>query len=276
MMRGLCFFLVAISCITHAETLLTEAKIQEVTARGFVLQVGTTQMTVEDSSSTRFWLGKAAGKRDSFKADQSVMVRLKSDSTPPVVREMADLPSWTWLERIRKEFLGALVTTHDGKTLTVKFDDGSSFSYRSTEKTKVRFTDGESKLSSMKEGMRVYVKGRLLSNLDTWLAEVVDRAPEVSPSKAPKKAKARVPAPPLPKTGTFEAAAVSYNASLKILDVIYGIETLHVTITRDTKWYVNDTKVPQPSNVNRGALLRVAFKRDRYGRIVATRIDTRV
>jgi len=275
-MRGFTLILLTLlGSAARGETLISEAKIREITARGFVLSVGTESMTVEDASSTKFWLSKASAKREAFKADQSVMVRIKTDANVPALREMADLTSWTWLERVRSQFIGGSLVKHDGKTLSVKFDDGSTFAYRATDKSKIRLTDGESKFSTLKEGQRIYVKGRLLSNLDTWLAEIVDRAPAQAPAKT-SRSKTASKAPPLPKTGTFECTALGYNLGLQMLDVLHGIETIHITINRDTRWYVNDRKVATPESVVKGAGLKIAFKRDRYGRIVATRIDTRV
>jgi hypothetical protein len=145
--------------LAGAETLVTEAKILEVTERGFILKVGTEPLVVEDSPETRLWKGYVQAKRDAFAKDEAVGVRVKTDTDPPLLREMADASTWNWLLKIRKEPMKGTIEKVDARSMLVKFADGRSFEYRHSEKTKVNLAGKSAALSDLESGKSVYLKG---------------------------------------------------------------------------------------------------------------------
>src|SRR5947209_7958265 len=67
---GLSLLLIAFCCpaaLGAGTTQIVDARIAQISARGFILQVGSDSISVDDTGSTRFWRAKAAAKRDAFK-----------------------------------------------------------------------------------------------------------------------------------------------------------------------------------------------------------------
>ena len=261
--------LVCIVATATAETLLTDAKIAKIDDRGMVLQVGSQPLAVEDNYQTRFWLNKASAKRESFHAGDAVFVRIKTDVDPPQLREMADRATWTWLDSIRKGAKRGTIEKRDPKSLTIKFDDGSTFAYRCTDKTVVQLKSKPGAvLSDLEAGMMVYAKGRLLPSLDTFLSEVSDSLIE-SKSEAGMKSK-KVKMTPLPTEGSIEGRIVQVNGELSMIDV-QSDRLLHVTFTSSTKFTLDGQTVTKAElRIQMNA--RVAYRRDKAGRIIASSV----
>ncbi len=252
-----------------AETLIAEAKVLEFGERKITLQVGTEKLVVEDTSSTKFWFGRAAKSREALASGLDVMVRIKSDANPPQLREIADRPTWAWLDRVRKEPQEGQILKADGKSLILQLGDGSAFTYRFTEKTKIDFVKGDpSQSSALKAGTRVFVKGRLLSNLDTWAAEIKDVP---YPAKA-TASKGKAKPTKLAASGSFECTILGLMDPIDMLDVLVNLQTFHLTVNLDTQWRMAGKKVG-PEALRRGQTAKITYKRDKFGRIVATRVD---
>lgn len=253
----------------RAETLTTDAKVLK-TEDGFVLQVGTQPLAVADGFETRYWRDRAPAKRDAFKEGDAVVARIKTDADPPQLREIADKATQAWLDSIRKGVKKGTVTKVDSKYVTLKFDDGSSFAYRATDKTDVNVKGkADAGLSALDEGMVVYAKGRLLPNLDTFLAEVSDVAPAVAPAK-PTKAKS-TKMTPLKVDGALEGIVRKHLPEISMFD-LEADRMLHITYTAATKFTLDGQ--PATKDALRPMFrAKIAYKRDKTGRILASRVE---
>lgn len=273
-----CFAAAMAACLSYSETLVTAAKIAEVTERGLVLMIGTEPVVVEDTSDTRWWRANTLAKKESFRAGDSVQVRIKTDADPPALKEIADLNTWKWLDSVRKEFRPATIEKIDSRMLHVKFDDGTKFSYRFTEKSGLELKDKPSASGSdLSAGMRIYIKGRLLPNLDTWVFMITDTPPAVTEkkpasgsSKAPKVSAAKEK--PLPDSGKLEGRMVTHLPNLRMFDILVDPKSFHITYDRDTKFYL-DKKLMDASILRTGQVVVVTYKRDKYGRLLSSKVE---
>lgn len=271
-MRRLLFLVILALAGTLArpETLVTEAKILEVTERGFILKVGTEPLAVEDSPETRLWKNSSPTDRAAFKKDDSVGVRIKTDTDPPVLREMADAATWAWLNRVRKEPQRVTIEKVEVKSMRVKLADGRPFEFRVSDKTAITVGGKEAGLSDLAPGMAVHVKGRLLPTLDTWLERVSD-APIPTKASAAKAKKEPKPEP-LPASGNLEGMILLHLPPLKMFDLMVGVRTLHITYRATTKFTL-DGKAAKPESLTKGLQAVVYYTRDKTGRILASKVD---
>jgi len=269
-LRVLLAGIVAVSSVLcRAETLVTEAKILEVTERGFILKVGTEPLAVEDSPESRLWKNFERVDRRVFQKDDSIGVRIKTDTDPPVLREMADASTWAWLTKLRKEPVKATVEKVEAKTMLVKFPDGKGFEFRISEKTHIELGGKEAGISDLPKGTSVYLKGRLLPTLDTWLEKVSDRPILAKKATTSKKEK---PLPPLPSQGDLDGQITAHLSDLKMFDLEFSKRLVHITYRPDTKFFLDG----KPSNA--GALTKgwrgiVHYSRDKTGRILASKVE---
>lgn len=265
--------LAALSALAFASgsTELVDAKIAAVTERGFILQVGTDNLTVEDSSSTKFWREKHVVKRDAFKASDLITARIKTNVDPPELRELADRQTWQWLDRIRKEPQSGTIEKIDDKYLVLRLADGSTFTYRATDKTKVDVkAKPGAKVVDLEVGEKVFAKGRTLATLDTWLAEVTDTPPAAKPEKGSKKRKAKPVM--LPSSGKLDGLVLAHLAPYRMFDMIHQVATLHITYNDRTKFYL-DGRPTKSSAIQPQQKVLITYTRDKYGRIVASKVE---
>ncbi len=255
-------------------TQIVDAKIAEVTERGFVLQVGTDSISVEDSGSTKFWKGKAAVKRGAFAVSDLVTARIKTSTDTPELREIADRESWKWLDNVRKQPVVGTIEKVDPKYLTLKLEDGTSFSYRATEKSKVEMKGRpDMKLTDLEVGQKVYAKGRTLATLDTWLALITDTplAPKAVKGKSSggkRGSKAKV----LPAHGSIDGLVLGHTAQFHMFDIAHDAATLHITYTSTTKFILDGIAVKAVA-IQPNQKTIVFYSRDKFGRIVASRVE---
>jgi hypothetical protein len=118
--------------------------------------------------------------------------------------------------------------------------------------------------------MVVYAKGRLLSNLDTWLVTLSDTPLE--PPKAATKPKAAPKLEPLPAKGKIEGKAGELFPKLSMFDLILPDRTLHVTYSLETQFFYQD-RPALAGSLESGMRCVVAYSRDKSGRIVASRVE---
>jgi hypothetical protein len=261
----------ALFACAAADTLLTQARILEVTERGFVLQVGTEPLGVEDTSATKYWREGKPVKRGAFRKDDAVHVRLKTDADPPGLREMADIATARWLESVRRDAQKATIERVDARYVHAKFDNGRIFAYRATDKTQVRLkSKADANLADLKPGQTLYLKGRLLPSLDTWLAIVSDE-PIAEPAGSKPKAPATKLAP-LPQTGKITGSVENVFASLKMFDLNIGARTVHITFVPETRFTFGGAATVS-SKLRTGLRASVQYKRDKNGRLVASLIE---
>ena len=259
----------------RAENEILEGKVLEITERGFVLQVGTEPLAVDDEHDTRFWKAKNAAKRDDLKVGDSIMARVMVDNDPPVLREIADKETWKWLDNIRKQPQSATIEKVDSKYVTVKMTDGSKFMYRATDKSKVQLKDiPDAGLSDLKVGQQVYLQGRTLPTLDTWLVLVSDTPIPAKKTKESTSKKEKVTrAPVLPESGNLTGHTLANIPKLSMFDVIASDNrSLHISYNSQTKFYL-EGKSCKPEAIERGMTFTLSYRRDRFGRILATKVE---
>ena len=266
---SICAVLAAV--IACSQSLITQAKIASVDEDGIYLLVGTDPLKVHDNSATRFWKDRKPSDRKKFSPKESVWVRANVKVDPPDLREMADQISKAWLDNIRKDFLRGEIKSVDAKFVSVKFDDGTEFSYRATDKSKIALKERpEATRNDLAVGLKAYFKGRLLPTLDTFLVEVTDVVPDKTHLKDPK---GKVPkAVQLKDTDTIEVEILKRVDQLKMFEATYGGRTIAFTFRPDTKVFVS-SKPGGWSDITPGAKAKVSYKRDKTGRLICTRID---
>lgn len=259
-----------------AESLVTTAKVLEITPRGFILMVGTEPLAVEDTPDTRCWKAQSSADRDAFAKGETVNVRIKTDSDPPVLREISDERTWKWLDSIRRSTRKGTLEKVDAKFLHLKFEDGSRFSYRITDKSDLKLSGKTNpSTSDLAPGQTVYVRGRLLPNLDTWVIELSDQPPAAKPSAKPSgsSSSAKPKAVKLPTSGKLEGIILADMPPLNMFDILVDeIRTYHISYNLETKFSV-DRKASDRKGLQKGAAVLVTYKRDKYGRLLATKVE---
>ena len=253
-----------------AETLITEAKILEVTERGFILKVGTEPLAVEDSPETKLWKGCAKVERKSFEKDETVSVRIKTDTDPPLLRELADTSSWKWLDQVRRQPSKGTIEKITANTMRLKLSDGKSFEFRISDGTSVILQGKPGSTSDLEVGQTVYVKGRLGATLETYLEKVTDEPIPVKATAASKK-KEKAPAP-IPTSGKLEGTVLIHLPPLKMFDIMVGNRTLHISYRLETKFTLDGRSV-RADSLTKGQECIVHYSRDKTGRILASKVE---
>ncbi len=257
--------------IVLAGNLETDARIVEVTERGFLLGVGSEKFAVEDDSRTRFWFAKKPSERGVFSAGSTVRVKIKTDSTPALLREMADLETGKWLEKIRKGVTSGVVKKIEIKRLHVTLGDNSEFSYSVSEKTKFLSNGEPSNFLDLKEGAHVYIKAQLQSNQDTKAVEVNNRLIVAKTStKTPKKAVVKpIKIEPAGKiTGRVQLPRIDFG----MFDIDYKGTLIHITFTNRTVIMLMGKPTTSRSIVP-DQMATVTYQRDKFGRLIASKVD---
>ncbi|MEJ5171466.1 MAG: hypothetical protein WHU10_10800 [Fimbriimonadales bacterium] len=259
------------ACGASAKTLVTEAKILKVTERGYVLAVGTQPLAVEDTPATRRWSGRKPAERGAFGEGALVVVRLNVDTDPPTLREIADRETQAWLDGVRKNFVKGTIESRDAKYLVLKLEDGQTFAYRATDKSKLELQGkAVATLADLEPGMTVWAKGRLLPTLDTWLAELRD-TPPVLPPKAPK-APERPKLQPLPPAGSHQGSLRGVTPGLRLLEVEAQGRTLHFVCPQSCEFRGPNGKLTI-EGLRAGATVKISYKRDAQGRLLASLVE---
>jgi len=253
-----------------AETLITEAKILEVTERGFILKVGTEPLAVEDSPETKLWKGCAKVERKSFGKDETVSVRIKTDTDPPLLREMADTSSWKWLDQVRRQPSTGTIEKITANTLRLKLSDGKVFEYRISNGTTVTLKGKTGSTSDLEVGQTVHVKGRLGATLETYLEKVTDEPIPVRATASTAK-KEKVP-PPIPASGKLEGTVLIHLPPLKMFDIMVANRTLHISYRLETKFTLDGRSV-RADSLTKGQDCIVHYSRDKAGRILASKVE---
>ena len=262
----------AFAMVGYAEskTKIIDAKIEQVTERGFVLKASVGSIPVEDDTHTKFWLKKMPTTRESFKVGDTVNARIKVDAATTVLREMSDPVSAAWLNRIRKEYVSAVVAKLDLSRVEVNFDDRASFSYAVSAKTKVTIGGEAKSISDLKPGSRVYVKAQLTPSLDTRATQITDKiAVTLKPTKGGLAAKRPKR---IDNDGTLAGSVTSIPENLAIFDIQNDAGLFHISYTAQTKF----TLAGLPSNpkaIRLGDTATCNYRRDSYGRIIAINVD---
>jgi hypothetical protein len=262
---------VMLCSLLWAETLVTKAKIAEVTERGFVFTIGTEAVPAQDESGTRFWKGIKPAKKDEFKPGEMVSIRLKTDESPAVLREICDEPTADFLTKIRKETVACSVVKVEAKNLTVRFENGTEFTYRHSDKSKVTANGAAATMSDLKEGQKLYVKGRLLPTLDTWVVEATDVKPPVASATSKAKKSSKAKPFKLAPSGKLKGLVDLHQPQYWMVDIYIGEHLVHVIYNAKTQIKLEGAKA-DASAIERGLFAEVLYKRDIYGRPIASEI----
>ncbi|MEQ1932676.1 MAG: hypothetical protein ABL962_02180 [Fimbriimonadaceae bacterium] len=259
--------------LASAETLITDAKVISSSEGGYVLQVGTQPLAVEDNYQTRYYRNKETVKRDAFKGGDTVVCRIKTDADPPQLKEIADKPTWQWLDDVRKKPQRGTITKIDSKYVTVKLDIGGSHSYRATDKSDVLIGGKPGSLSDLKSEMVIYIKGRTLPTLDTFADLISNQAivvakKEAASSTGKQKTKKMDPIEP---EGVMTGTITSVHTEILMFD-IEADRVLHITFSSSTKFTLDGAN-SSSSGLAKGLGARVTYKRDKNGRIIASKVE---
>ena len=281
----LTFLSVFVAALSQAASIVTLGKISALGDRGFVLAKADGTLSFEIESNSRVWHNRAPGRLPDFQVGEAVVVRYKAGtSSPQIVRELADEKSFNWLSDIRKKRLSGKVLRTDDRTLTVTFDDGSTFSYRATAKSKVTLRGQAVSYTALKPGQKLVLKGRTLPNMDTWLVSATDQAPigtaEVEPDM-PEEATSEVPSTKPPREVTtkpksnrklLSGSIVAVFADYRIFDIRADGVLMHITVNDATEFRLAGKKVNWRA-IEPGMDAEITFRRDRLGRIIALRVE---
>lgn len=257
-----------------AQVLVAPAKILETSPDRVVLDVDGVRTVVSVAKSTRFWRDRKPVAALPFGVGDAVLARIQTRGTPATLMEVSDLETGKWLDTVRRLPLPAVVERLDGKNLWVRFEDGSRFGYRATDKSVVRLgAKGAGKVTDLKPGMSVFVKGRLLPGLDTWLAEVSD-APIAGPADQPASSAAQPDKlPPLPPSGSVEGVVKSLAPLIHMIDIVTSVgRLLHITVDEKTEFYRAGERTTMAA-LTAGARVAVVYARDASGRIIASKVQ---
>lgn len=263
-----------LSAVATAQVLVAPAKILEISPDRVVLDVNGMRTVVAVAKSTRFWRERKPVAVLRFGVGDAVLARIQTRGIPATLMEVSDLETGKWLDSVRRLPQPAVVERLDGKNLWVRFEDGSRFGYRATDKSVVRLgAKGAGKLTDLRPGMSVFVKGRLLPGLDTWLAEVSD-APIASPAAQPASSPAQSDKlPPLPPSGSVEGVVKSLAPWIPMIDIVTsGGRLLHITVDEKTEFYRAGERTTMAA-VTAGTRVAVVYSRDASGRIFASKVQ---
>lgn len=168
-------FLVSLWCAGLAETEIFQAILVSIEPEKEQVRLqrkGGSEVQAELYKKARYWLRKAPASLESFRQMEgaTVMIRMSVRSgATPAVREMADLETWKWLEKVRRGVVKAKLIALEEELLTAEFADGTRFTYRVTPKTQWERDGQPASRANFRVGETVYLVPRLLSNLDTML-----------------------------------------------------------------------------------------------------------
>jgi hypothetical protein len=285
----LTFLCVFVAACSQAASIVTLGKISALSDRGFVLTKADGTLNFEIESSSRIWHNRAPGRLVDFQVGELVVVRYKAGTTSPqIVRELADDKTANWLAEIRKKRLYGKVLRTDDRTLTVTFDDGSTFSYRATAKSKVSLRGQSVPYTALKPGQKLVLKGRTLPNMDTWLVSASDQMPtnaedaesdssaSDSEEGTTEKPAAKPPKEPTAKSKTnrktLSGPIVAIFADYRMFDIRADGILMHITVNESTDFRLAGKKVNWRA-LETGMDAEISFRRDRLGRIIALRVD---
>lgn len=237
------------------------------TAPNFILfRVGKEVLAGDFDRTTRFWRNFAVADRNAFQKGDKVGVRIKTTPSPSILREIADAATWKWLQKVRSETLPATLVRIEPEAMTVRFEDATTFTYRTTAKTGCTIKGLPTSLIELEEGQRLYVRGRLASNLDTTLIAVSDTA------EGTRKPSAKLKPLDLPNSGRVQGNLERHLPALRMFDITHEGHVLHITYRAGTV-FLQEGKKALPANLNKGQRVQVAYKRDGFGRLIATKVE---
>ena len=265
-----------VSVPAFAQVEIVDGRIENVSGKQFELSTSKGRMSALTDSKTRFWFGRQSVEMEKFPVGITISARIKVADDSATVKEIADTATAAWLTNIRKTpQLGTVLSTNL-KGITVKFADNTTFTYRATEKSQVILQGKETSLESVQPGQTLYFHARLLSNYDTWLKLASDAPPTIKPEttrSSSKSATVGQDRSPMPSSGEIEGTIVFFYPKAPIFDIVVDGQRYHVNYTANTQFMV-DGKKAGPNVLDLDLVVRIKYRRDRFGRIMASKIST--
>jgi hypothetical protein len=275
---------------------LISSAANEVIPAKFVNASGT-NLTVEDAGRVRafqidpkcrYWKNFAPVPKPDFAGQEAVVVRAKTSVSPALAKELADAKTWAWLEKIRKKRLPGELKAIEKTGWRVAFSDGTQFLYRVTAKSKITIAGRSVPPDAVPVGTKLSLKARTLPNYDTWLVSATDAIttldaedepeadpppPTPKPTPKPRASAKKVAAPkPLPTSGVAVGRVVLILIGNGIFDLEVDGRTYHITVSPNTRWTIGGERGSMQDLVV-DLQVRVAYRRDRFGRIIASKVD---
>lgn len=264
--------LLALSASSFGATKIVDAVIATIDEHSVTLTVGGEAVITDIETSTRFWHSKGTADLSAFRVGESVKARLKTDKTPIILREIADKATWDWLDGLRKHPTSGVVRKVDDRCVTLALTDGSNFSYRVTAKTPITLNGTTADRSALKEGMKLWIKGRTLPTLDTWAAQVSDQPILVNTKTSKKGTKRPNLAAVVPAAGKITGNIMGHWNQIHFFDLPYQGLIVHIGYNAQTRFTLDKRKA-SPADIVRGMLATATFHRDALGRIIATKVE---
>jgi len=267
-----------LAALGAAQSRTFEARL--VSIRGDILTLDTPDGAIqaEVSTATRAWYDFRPCALATLPIGQTMFVKASFDRKTPLVREIADIASKAWLDRVRRETLAATVRKFAEGRLDVAFADGRTFQYRVTDKSEIATGGMARKPQDLTAGATVYVRGRLLSNGDTWLYKLSDVAPAIEPPKATRSSSSssasgsrKTPAAPLPSSGKTKGVVTFKLPGMGMFDLNIDGVTYHFRYVPETRWTV-DGKKAEHTALELDLEVEVWYRRDRFGRLIVSRV----
>jgi hypothetical protein len=259
-----------------AQVEILDGRVENVAGKQFELSTPKGRINAVTDSKTRFWFGRQSVEMEKFPVGINFSARIKVSDDSATVKEIADTATAAWLTNIRKTAqLGTVVSTNL-KGITVKFADNTTFTYRATEKSQVVLNGKEAKLESIQPGQTLYFHARLLSNYDTWLKLASDAPPAIKPETTRSTSKgtsASQDRSPMASSGEIEGTIVFFYPKAPIFDIAIDGQRYHINYTANTQFMV-DGKKAGPNVLDLDLVVRIKYRRDRFGRIMASKIST--
>ena len=103
-------------------------------------------------------------------------------------------------------------------------------------------------------------------------AENIDELVAATEAKTTAKAAKKAKVEPIPESGRIECRTLGHFPVLKMFDIIAGVRTLHISYNLSTKWFL-DGVATKSSALRRDLDCIVTYRRDRAGRILATKVE---
>jgi|GEM_PF-3770982 hypothetical protein len=272
----------------RGETQVGTARLLEFRPEVVKLNMNGQTVTAKPTKALRLWKDKKVATGDAFRAGDTVVVRLSVKPTGTELREMADPVTAEWLSRLRKGPVEATALGLKDGRLAVRFADGSGFSYRVTSTTKLDPGREPSAITG-----KVYIRARLLSNLDTLATlvsarpiadEVVAKSatkatagqgftPVPIPKSTPRRTSAaKEPLPPMASSGKIKGTLAYVYHQPPALDVKLNGQLVRFWITPQTRFFIDGERVDFRS-VEPGIEAIVSFRKDTQNRLLVTRME---
>lgn len=141
------------------------------------LHIGGGIEVVRLAEKTHYWIKRQPSTLDAFAIGQTVMARLRRTRGEPQrsVVDLADIPSWRWLQHIRRDVTRGVLTSADENQLQITLPDAPSpLIYKVSDRTLWGFKEAELPANPFHPGDTVWVVPHVLASGDLQAQAVAD------------------------------------------------------------------------------------------------------